>query len=75
MARYPVQEEGSEAPLKEDGAPGHQMGDGLPQIIQHRKEDSAWIHLEMSKTTTKTNTKTNTGKKTKTFMKKVFPYL
>ena len=33
MARYPVQEEGSEAPLKEDGAPGHQMGDGLPLLL------------------------------------------
>ena len=32
-ARYPVQEEGSEAPLKEDGAPGHQVGDGLPLLL------------------------------------------
>ena len=33
VARYPIQEEGSEAPLKEDGAPGHQMGDGLPLLL------------------------------------------
>ena len=32
-ARYPVQEEGSEAPLKEDRAPGHQVGDGFPLLL------------------------------------------
>ena len=32
-ARYPIQKEGSEAPLEEDGAPGHQVGDGLPLLL------------------------------------------
>ena len=33
VARNPVQDEGGKAPLQEDGAPGHQMGDGLPLLL------------------------------------------
>ena len=33
MARDPVQEEGSEAPLEKDGAPGHQVGDCFSLLL------------------------------------------
>ena len=33
MSRNPVQEEGSKAPLEEDGAPGDEVGDGLSLFL------------------------------------------
>ena len=33
VARYPVEEEGGEAPLEEDGAPGHQVRDRLSLLL------------------------------------------
>ena len=33
VARYTVQDKGSEAPLEEDGAPGHQVGDCLALLL------------------------------------------
>ena len=33
VARYLVQDKGSEAPLEEDGAPGHKVGDCLGLLL------------------------------------------
>ena len=44
-----------------------------PQIIHHRKEDSAWIHLEMSKTTTKKKHKDKYGEKDKDIHEESLP--
>ena len=50
VARYPVQDKGGEAPLEEDGAPGHQVGDCLALLLPGVPGKSTTQLLDLSKT-------------------------
>ena len=41
VARYPVEEEGGETPLEQDGAPGHQVRDRLSLLLPSVPSKSA----------------------------------